>query len=96
MAVIKKGQPCSDLCSCIECGNEYGHRDKRSDPEPTQRRRKITSSPPSLKRARTTTFLQRSGIWAVDIKRNLSVGHCGVVSLRSKYARNRKKHCIFI
>ena len=36
---------------------------------------------------------------AVDITRNLSIEHCGVVSLRSKYARNRKEHwdlCNFV
>ena len=55
----KNGQACSTLCSCKKCGNVYGQREPHSMPgSVTHRRRKISSSPPSLKRARTKTFLE--------------------------------------
>ena len=54
----KKGQPCSRLCACYLCGNEYGQREVDSDSGDVRRKRKMTSSPPSLKRKRTTTFLK--------------------------------------
>lgn len=57
----KKGQPCSRLCACYLCGNEYGQREGESDSGDVHRKRKMTSSPPSLKRTRTTTFLKNNG-----------------------------------
>ena len=57
----KNGQACSTRCSCKNCGNDYGQREAHIIPaSKTHRRRKITSSPPSLKRARTETFLEQS------------------------------------
>ena len=57
----KNEQACSTLCSCKKCGNVSGERDAHSMPgSVTHRRRKITSSPPSLKRARTKTFLEQN------------------------------------
>ena len=58
MAVIKKDNL---IPICVHTLN-VEMTNKRSNSEPTQRRRKITCSPPSLKRACTTTFLQRSGL----------------------------------
>ena len=69
----KNGQGCSSLCSCRNCGNVYGQREAHSMPESTtHRRRKMPSSPPSLKRAQTKTFLEQNefevqcGHWATE------------------------------
>ena len=57
----KNGQACSSHCSCKNCGNENGQREAYSMPgSNNHRRRKMTSSPPSLKRARTKTFLEHN------------------------------------
>ena len=56
----KKGQPCSRLCACYLCGNEYGQREGESDSGDVHRKRKMTSSPPSLKRTPTTMFLKNN------------------------------------
>ena len=56
------GQPCSNLCSCKECGNKYGIRKPCSATDAkSSRRKRMTSSPPSLKRTCTTTFLEETG-----------------------------------
>ena len=56
------GQPCSSLCSCKECGNKYGIRKPCSVTDTiVSRKKRMTSSPQSLKRERTTTFLEKTG-----------------------------------
>ena len=56
------GQPCSSLCSCKECGNKYGIRKPCSVTGTiVSRKKRMTSSPQSLKRERTTTFLEKTG-----------------------------------
>ena len=58
----KNRQPCSSLCACYECANDFGEREVSTNQGPTHfRKRKMTSSPPSLKRVRTMRFLQHSG-----------------------------------
>ena len=55
-------QPCSSLCSCKECGNKDGIRKPCCATDAlTSRRKRMTSSPRSLKRARTITFLENRG-----------------------------------
>ena len=58
------GQLCSSSCSCKECGNKYkyGIRNPCSTSDTkTSRRKRMTSSPRSLQRACTTTFLENTG-----------------------------------
>ena len=57
----KKGQPCTRPYACYLCGNKYGQREGDSDLGDVRRKRKMTSSPPSLKRTRMTTFLKNNG-----------------------------------
>lgn len=67
------GRSCSNKCSCNKCGNDYGIKKPCSGTGAmTSRRKRMTTSPPSLKRKRTTTFLENGGFnaqqgpWALE------------------------------
>ena len=56
------GKPCSILCSCFDCENRYGVRVTHStDDCKAEKKKRITSTPPSLKRRRTGAILEEEG-----------------------------------
>ena len=59
---IYNGKPCSIHCSCFNCENRYGIRvTHRTDDSNSQRKKRITSTPTSLKRRRTAAILEEEG-----------------------------------
>ena len=54
------GKACDDHCSCYNCGNSYGKKEESKKDFPS-RKRKMGSSPPSLKRTRTSKVLGEQG-----------------------------------
>ena len=54
------GKACDDHCSCYSCGNSYGKKEESKKDFPS-RKRKMVSSPPSLKRTRTSKVLGEKG-----------------------------------
>ena len=54
------GKACDDHCSCYSCGNSYGKKEESKKDFPS-RKRKMVSSPPSLKRTRTSKVLGQQG-----------------------------------
>lgn len=56
------GKPCSIHCSCFNCENRYGIRVTHStDDGKAEKKKRITSTPPSLKRRRTADILEDEG-----------------------------------
>ena len=56
------GKPCSIHCSCFNCENRYGIRVTHStDDCKAEKKKRITSTPPSLKRRRTAAILKEEG-----------------------------------
>ena len=56
------GKPCSILISCFNCENRYGIRVTHStDDCKAEKKKRITSTPPSLKRRRTAAILKEEG-----------------------------------
>ena len=59
---IYNGKPCSIHCSRFNCENRYGIRvTHRTDDSNSQRKKRITSTPTSLKRRRTAAILEEEG-----------------------------------
>ena len=54
------GKACDDHCSAYSCGNSYGKKEESKKDSPS-RKRKIVSSPPSLKRTRKSEVLGEKG-----------------------------------
>ena len=54
------GKACDDHCTCYSCGNSYGKKEESKKDFPS-RKRKMVSSPPSLKRTRTSKVLGEKG-----------------------------------
>ena len=54
------GKACDDHCSSYSCGNSYGKKEESKKDFPS-RKRKMVSSPPSLKRTRTSKVLGEQG-----------------------------------
>ena len=54
------GKACDNHCSSYSCGNSYGKKEESKKDFPS-RKRKMVSSPPSLKRTRTSKVLGEQG-----------------------------------
>ena len=60
MSLLRYRKACDDHCSCYSCCNSYGKKEESKKDFPS-RKRKMVSSPPSLKRTRTSKVLGEQG-----------------------------------
>ena len=56
------GQGCTESCPCFNCKNSFGTNHPRSANVPKEKRKKVLSSPPSLKRQRGIQYMRESGM----------------------------------
>ena len=56
------GQGCTESCRCFNCKNSFGTNHPRSANVPKEKRKKVLSSPPSLKRQRGIQYMRESGM----------------------------------